>query len=77
MGVDPGEGPERLQSYSDQMGYPWEVFVGNRDIIFAYNVTVQSTKLVIDRDGVIAARDGYGVKSANAWRDVLDTVSAG
>lgn len=76
MGIDPGEGAETLQSYRDQMGYPWEVFVGNRDSIVAYNVLTTATKLVIDRNGVIVSRDGYGVKSADAWRQVLSGVSA-
>ena len=75
VGMDLTEGPERLQAYRDQQGYPWQVTVGNRGIIVAYNVLTTATKFVIDADGVIVARDGYGVKSADGWRQVLSSVA--
>ena len=43
-----------------------------RQLFVDFNVVIRSTKLIIDGDGVVRYREGYGAADADAWRQVLD-----
>ena len=75
VGQDLGESPQKLQSFSDGEGYPWDVYVGNLEILKDYRILSQDTKLIIGKDGVIVSRGGYTEK-AN-WKFLLDSVTGG
>jgi hypothetical protein len=40
-----------------------------------YNITVQSTKVAIDGEGIVTFREGYGRKSADIWRQLFQRLS--
>ena len=71
-GVDLGE----LNAFSQKQGYPWAVGRTNRETLKSLDVTVQSTKIAIDADGVIVYRAGYGEGTSEEWTGVFrDMVS--
>jgi hypothetical protein len=49
--------------------------VAHRDILRSYQVTSQSTKVGVDRNGVIQVRAGFGTKNRGWWSDVFDTLA--
>ena len=75
LGIDPTEGLGTLVSYRDGQGYPWPVAKAPGAMLPEYNVLRQPTKLAIDADGVIVFRGGYGVESADIWRQVFQELS--
>ena len=77
IGTDPTEGVRHVRQYADQQGYPWEMAPYVADVLPSYRVTSQSSKVVINGDGVITFRDGYGSLSTRKWREVLDEVAGG
>lgn len=54
------EGADRVRSYIEQNQYPWDAYLGNRDMFESYRVISQSTKIGLDRNGVIMFRKEYG-----------------
>ena len=40
-----------------------------------YNIQQQSTKVAIDRDGVIVFREGFGVEPAETWHELFRELS--
>ncbi len=75
IGIDPTEGLNILVGYRDGQGYPWPVAKAPGTMLPQYNVLGQPTKLAIDADGVITYRGGYGVESAEKWRQVFQELS--
>lgn len=75
IGVDPSEGPEVLQAYHAQQGYPWPAAVATRDMIEAYNVISTDIKYGIDQRGVIKFFRGYGASTRDAWAELLRTLA--
>ena len=41
------------------------------DTIRSYRVTSQSTKIAIDRNGVVRVRSGFGTQGKGWWRDLF------
>ena len=75
VGVDPSESIEELEAYSDSQGYPWPMAVHERDMLRKLNIRVQSSKVAVDRDGVIVYRDGYAQGSDETWRSVFEELA--
>jgi hypothetical protein len=63
--------PDILNDFRTSLELPFPVYLGNREMFVAYNVTVRSTKLGIGRDGIVTFREGYGHMSAQDWDQVL------
>ncbi len=42
-----------------------------------YRITVQSTKVAINGDGIIGFRAGYGVKADDIWHQVFRQLTSG
>ena len=76
IGVDPGESIELLEAYSDSQGYPWPMAIPNQDMLRKFKIQVQSSKVALDRNGVIVYRDGYAQGSDETWRSVFDEIAA-
>lgn len=76
IGVDPTEGPDTLRQYRDRQGYPWQHYQWAPEALKAYDITIQSTKLAVDGDGVVIFRGGYGVNSAEVWRRVFQELAS-
>ena len=66
--VDLGE----LNAFSQKQRYPWAVGRTNRETLKSLDVTVQSTKIAIDADGVIVYRAGYGKGTGKDWISVFE-----
>ena len=75
VGTDPFEGLDKLAEYKEHQGYTWPVSTAPVGMLPDYNITVQSTKVAIDSDGIITFREGYGVKSSDIWRQLLESLS--
>ena len=75
IGTDPSEGEGDVRSYSNRHGYPWEMAPYNGNVLLEYRITSQSSKVVIDGNGVITYRGGYGSLSSREWREALDEVA--
>ena len=71
VGTDPGEGSDTVRSYRDARGYTFPMAVTHSDTVRAYRVTVQSTKVGVDRNGVVQVRSGKGTENKGWWQDVL------
>ena len=56
-------------------GYPWAVGPTNRETLKTLGVTVQSTKIVIDAEGVIVYRAGYGKGTGKDWISVFEKLT--
>lgn len=71
------EGADRIRSYFEQNRYPWDAYLGNRDLFESYRVTSQSTKIGLDRNGIIIFRKGYGSNPADWWEERLSELARG
>ena len=61
VGTDPNEGLEKIRSYRDARVY-LPMAVTDSDTIRSYKVTSQSTKIAVDRNGVVQVRSGFGTQ---------------
>lgn len=75
--VDVGnwQGLKELHAFGQEQGYPWSVGQADRETLKALNVTVQSTKIAINADGVIVYRAGYGKGTSKDWTAVFAMLS--
>ena len=65
-----------LVSFKNKQGHPWPVALAPPTLFPQYNVLQHSTKVAIDRDGVIVFREGYGVNvSDTSWRNLFQELS--
>ena len=76
MGFDLTESPARLASYLEENGDPWEGYLGDREIIMAYRVLSQATKVGVDDEGVIRLQNGYSAQRPGWWVDVFERLVA-
>ena len=75
--VDPSEDAELISRYREEQGYPWPMALYDPYIVGEYKITTQASKIVIDSDGVIVFRRGFGTLKEDQWRDALDLVLSG
>ena len=55
-------------------GTNWQMATAPSTMAVDFRVFTQSTKLIMDADGVVLYRAGYGSTGADSWRQVLDAV---
>ncbi len=75
VGTDPSETAEIIGAYREAQGYEYPMAVAHPDILRSYQVTSQSTKVGVDRNGVIQVRAGFGTKNQGWWLDVFSTLA--
>ena len=75
MGIDPFEGLDELEEFRQQEGHPWHIAMPWNGMLADLHVTVQSTKILIDRTGIISYRDGYGVGDVIEWRKAMENIT--
>ena len=63
-----------LYAFAEDQGYPWAVGQADLKMLTAFGVTIQSTKIAIDADGVIVYRAGYGEGTSEEWASVFETI---
>ena len=79
IAVDIGDGSDlgELHAFAQKQGYPWAVGRTDRETLKTLGVTVQSTKIAIDADGVIVYRPGYGKGTGKDWISVFEKLTGG
>ena len=60
-----------LKSFSKSENYKWKVGKASKDMLKAFGVTIQSTKIAIDRTGTIVYREGYGRGTPEEWLSTI------
>lgn len=66
------ESLETLENYRQKQGHPWPVANPTDPGVYqSLGVTVQSTKIAFDGQGVITYRDGFGGGDPTVWRETL------
>ena len=71
IGQSPFESIDQLESFRIKEGYPWPIAEVNPDILKELRVLRQSTKIVLDHQGVVTYRAGYADGGVDKWREVL------
>ncbi len=71
IGQSPFESIDQLESYRVKEGYPWPIAEVNLDTLKELRVLRQSTKIVLDHQGVITYRAGYADGGTDKWREVF------
>ena len=74
ISVDPTEDLDVLVNYRDGQDHPWPVSKAPATMLPQYNVLGLTTKIAIDRNGIIAFH-GSGVDTTQTWRRVFQGAS--
>ncbi len=77
VGIHPGLKEEMtvLKAYKEQNGYPWPVATAPTELMAKLGVTIQSTKIAFDSQGIITYREGMGAGDDEAWRRAFTELS--
>ncbi len=74
IGQSPFESIDQLESYRIKEGYPWPIAEIDPNILRSLRVLQQSTKIVLDHQGIITYRAGYADGGADKWRTVFSAL---
>ena len=75
VGTDPSQTAEEISTYQENQGYEYAMAVAHPDILRSYQVASQSTKVGVDRNGVVQVREGFGTKNQGWWSDVFSRLA--
>ena len=75
VGVFPGDDVAPFVEFAEERGYPWPVAIPEGELLESLYVTIQSTKIAINRDGLITHRAGMGKGSPKIWHEVFSDLS--
>ena len=75
VGVFPGDHIAPFVEFAEKRGYPWPVAIPEGELLESLYVTIQSTKIAINRDGLITHRAGMGRGSPKIWHEVFSDLS--
>ena len=68
---DLAEDPDRLQRFRESHGSTWNFATTSEEMIHDFGVFIRATKIIIDPNGTIVDRAGYGMRSESQWNEVL------
>ena len=71
IGQSPFESIDQLESDRIKEGYLWPIAEIDPNILSSLRVLQQSTKIVLDHQGIITYRAGYAGGGADKWREVF------
>lgn len=73
VGLHPGLKEEMavLTAHKEQQGYPWPVATASAELMPLLGVTIQSTKIAFDSNGMITYREGMGAGNDETWHAVF------
>ena len=71
IGQSPFESIEVLEADRVKEGYPWPVAHIETDVLKDLRVLQQSTKIVLDHQGIVTYRAGYADGGASEWRKIF------
>ena len=75
IGTDPNESEGDVSSYRDREGLTYRIAVARTDIVSTYRITAQSSKVGVDKNGVVQVRSIYGRQGADWWQDTFNTLT--
>ena len=76
VGVFPSEDIEVYEKFRLEKDYPWPVAVPKSGLLPDLRVTIQSTKIAFDGEGVITYRTGMGDGTPETWHQVFSDLAA-
>ena len=71
VGVFPHDSVDPFVEFAKKRGYPWPVAIPEGELLEDLFVTIQSTKIAINRHGIITHRAGMGKGSPEIWHEVF------
>ena len=74
--ADPTEDPHKIRSYKEAQGYTWDMALNDREMMRSYNIIRQASKVVVDGNGIILFRTGYGSEPAETWNRIFEGLTA-
>ena len=75
IGTDPNESEGDVRSYRDREGLGYRIALAQTDIVRAYRITAQSSKVGVDKNGVVQVRSLYGRQGGDWWQDAFNTLT--
>jgi len=77
LGIDTNafENEDCWARWAESRGFYRPLTTVGRDVLATYNVRMRSTKIGIEKIGVIAPRESYGTNSAGTWTEWLDMLA--
>ena len=76
VSIDPSEPVSELRGVAQREDYPFPIAVANADMAARYQVVIRSTKILVDANGVVVNRWGYGVQPPEGWAGLFGALSA-
>ena len=71
VSASPIESLSGLESYRLEQGYIWPVAAPGGAMLRDLNVTIRSTKIAFDADGIIRYRASFGDADVDEWRELF------
>ena len=75
IGTDPNESEGDVRSYRDREGLTYRIALARTDIVRTYSITAQSSKVGVDKNGVVQVRSLYGRQGGDWWQDAFNTLT--
>ena len=75
IGTDPNESEGDVRSYRDREGLTYRIALARTDIVRTYSITAQSSKVGVDKNGVVQVRSLYGRQGEDWWQDAFNTLT--
>ncbi len=63
-----------LTNFSESQKYKWKVGKPKGNMLKDLGITIQSTKIAIDRTGTIVYREGYGRGTPEKWFSIIKDI---
>ena len=76
VGVFPIEDIEIYERFRIEKGYPWPVAIPKDSLLPDLQVTIQSTKIAFNSEGVIIHRAGMGQGNPEVWHQVFSVLAS-
>ena len=73
--IDPTESPDRIRSYQVREDYHFPASIADREIVRTFRVIRQSTKVAVDREGIVRFNQGYGTRDDGWWQQVFSSLA--
>ena len=70
--MDGTETASHIRSFKESNGYTWAMIPADGGVLEAYRITRQSSAVILDANGVILSRSGYG--SSKNWRNLFNSL---
>ena len=64
-----------MRSYRDREGLSYRIAAARPDIVSTYRITAQSSKVGVDKNGVVQVRSIYGRQGEDWWQDAFNTLT--